>query len=342
MKIAIDWQLSSYFGWGVYGLNLALEWSDHKLGVEGSSIYPLDTRHLDLDPLRRRSIGPFLNRSFNPTPDDAVLLQATGNGFVNATGFTQRGKIAVAFFEEPLDPEAIERAKWYDAVVVGSSWNQRVLDDHGVASELVFQGIDPSLHHPAPRRGVFGDRFVVFSGGKAEPRKGQDTTLKAFRAFHSMYPDSVLVTAWHSPWRHLADGMNLDTRDLADAVVDVGRLSNTQMPFVYRECDVAAFPSRVEGGTNLVAMECIACDVHTLLSDCTGHQDLLADQWGTPLTTILDQFGRGEVPVDALVAGLEDARRDRSDREETPRSDAHLSDEWTWTKTASKLAKIST
>ena len=31
-----------------------------------------------------------------------------------------------------------------------------------------IQGIDPAVFHPAPRRGDFPDRFVIFSGGKLE------------------------------------------------------------------------------------------------------------------------------------------------------------------------------
>jgi hypothetical protein len=32
--------------------------------------------------------------------------------------------MGVTFFEWPLPPEAIERAKGFDVIVTGSSWNQ--------------------------------------------------------------------------------------------------------------------------------------------------------------------------------------------------------------------------
>jgi glycosyltransferase involved in cell wall biosynthesis len=85
----------------------------------------------------------------------------------------------------------------------------------------------------------------------------------------------MLVTAWHSPWPQLARGMDLDLSEFADRVIDVGALPNGLMAPIYRECDVALFCNRAEGGTNLVAMECLACGLPTILSDNTGHRDLL-------------------------------------------------------------------
>ena len=41
------------------------------------------------------------------------------------------------------------------------------------------------------------------------------------------------------------------------------------------KADVALFPNRCEGGTNLVAMEALASGVPTILSDNTGHKDLV-------------------------------------------------------------------
>jgi glycosyltransferase involved in cell wall biosynthesis len=93
----------------------------------------------------------------------------------------------------------------------------------------------------------------------------------------------MLVTAWHSPWPQLAAGMDLDLSEFGNRVIDVGRVPNGLMAPVYRECDVALFPNRAEGGTNLVAMECLACGVPAILSDNTGHRDLLAMGLGYPL-----------------------------------------------------------
>ena len=47
------------------------------------------------------------------------------------------------------------------------------------------------------------------------------------------------------------------------------------MSSLLKQADLAVFPNRCEGGTNLVAMEAIACGIPTLLSANSGHLDLM-------------------------------------------------------------------
>ena len=250
-----------------------------------------------------------------PPPADAVVIRALGNDLLSSPHVPSG--IAAIFFELPLSDAAIEKAKHYDTIIAGSAWNAEVLRGHGLTNvNLVFQGVDRSLFHPAPKRGLYPDKFLIFSGGKAEPRKGQDLVVKAFRIFAKRHPDAVLVTAWDSPWANLRAGMDLDLSPVASQVIDIGALPNGQMAPVYRECDVALFPNRAEGGTNLVAMECIACGVPTILSACTGHDDLLGlpgvfplSDW-QPAPSLWSEWG--ECSVDEIVEALETTHRLRS------------------------------
>ncbi|MFN3078043.1 MAG: glycosyltransferase family 4 protein [Alphaproteobacteria bacterium] len=69
----------------------------------------------------------------------------------------------------------------------------------------------------------------------------------------------------------------------AESVIDLGAVPNALMPPILREADVGLFPSRCEGGTNLVAMEAMACGLPVILSANTGHLDLIRDDNGYPL-----------------------------------------------------------
>jgi glycosyltransferase involved in cell wall biosynthesis len=207
----------------------------------------------------------------------------------------------------------------------------------------VIQGIDPTIFHPAPRTGMFGDRFVVFSGGKLEYRKGQDIVVAAFRRFRERHPEALLVTAWHNHWPQLIADLDLAghvrgvprlTNGVLQigewlaangipqaAAVDVGCVPNAFMGQVVREADVALFPNRCEGGTNLVAMECMAAGVPTIVSSNTGHLDLLATggcfalraQRDTrrPTRHFAGVDGWGESDVDEIVELLEKLYADR-------------------------------
>jgi glycosyltransferase involved in cell wall biosynthesis len=92
------------------------------------------------------------------------------------------------------------------------------------------------------------------------------------------------------------------------------------MARVIREADVALFPNRCEGGTNLVAMECLASGVPTIVSDNTGHKDLVATGAPYALTRQLpvaaDGIGTegwGEGDVEEIVEALEHVWADRAD-----------------------------
>jgi glycosyltransferase involved in cell wall biosynthesis len=104
----------------------------------------------------------------------------------------------------------------------------------------------------------------------------------------------------------------------AEAHAEVPPLPNAELGAVVRLADVAVFPNRCEGGTNLVAMECMAAGVPVLLSDTTGHRDLLDPGRTMPLPTRPLHAGApayaawGEVPVPALVEALEVARQERA------------------------------
>src|SRR6516164_10285472 len=61
----------------------------------------------------------------------------------------------------------------------------------------------------------------------------------------------------------------------ADRVIDLEYIPNYGAPTILREMNVALFPNRAEGGTNLVEMECMACGLPTILSRNTGHVDII-------------------------------------------------------------------
>jgi glycosyltransferase involved in cell wall biosynthesis len=356
--LVFSWGVSSFFGWGIYGLNLMLHLAEHPKYV------PLCTATFGpgdvvLDPLRNRRLAsagecstPLWN-ALGSIENSRVeiahaLLEGMGDDLECSKGahgkiLAGRPSIGVLFTARPtLSPEAVRQADRFALIVAGSRWNEAVLRRHGLRSvTTVLQGVDTALFHPAPRSDLFPGRFVVFSGGKLEYRKGQDLVLAAFRAFHDRHPEALLLSAWQSPWSELAasavghrgivpppraaDG----TPDVTgwavangipeDAIVSAGPTPNIAMPHVLREADVALFPNRCEGGTNLVAMECLACGIPTILSANTGHQDLLRHgialpltRQGAPQSAHYDTTDWGESDVEEMVEALETVWRDRA------------------------------
>jgi glycosyltransferase involved in cell wall biosynthesis len=113
-----------------------------------------------------------------------------------------------------------------------------------------------------------------------------------------------------------------------------------------REAHVAVFPNRCEGGTNLVAMECMASGVPTVLSANTGHLDLVEaggcvvlERQGPARATA--QFagteGWGESDVEEVLEAMEWAYANRADAAAVGAAGAVALADLTWERQIDRL-----
>jgi glycosyltransferase involved in cell wall biosynthesis len=249
-----------------------------------------------------------------------------------------RINIGYCFFEDNIEvlAHARDAAKRWDFMVAGSRWCEHNLRIGGFkAVGAILQGIDPRVFHPAPGLRP-GDRFVVFSGGKFELRKGQDIVIAAMKVFMDRHDDVVLSCAWHNQWpfslktmelssiiryRHVEeDCLTLLRRTLAENGIDTRRVhlhplrENTKMREIYLASDIGLFPNRCEGGNNMVMCEYMACGRTVIASDMTGHADVITSDNALPLTRyqpyLYEGYGRGiwfEPDLEEVIESLETA-----------------------------------
>lgn len=378
-NLALTWQLTEIHGWGLVGVHTALYLMD-----QGRPPLLLEKPAMGtLRPENREKLAP-LEAGYQriaalaaQNPGKTLFLQefdvlhALGNGFVPggpSERFRGKTNVGVIAFEDTLfDAAVLERARSYDKLVVHSGYNRQLLADQGIHNVgVALQGVDPGEIGPAAPSGRFGDRFVIFSGGKLEFRKSQDVVLAAFRIFHQRHPDALLATAWHNPWPALSQGIaespltptppqiGPDGRLLirewaaahgvpADAFVDLGFLGRGQIAPILADCHAAVFPNRCEGATNLVAMEAMGCGVPVVLSANTGHLDLIRPNpaapdncWAltrqTPMANPRGaRTGWMESSVEELVETLEAIYANRAEaRARADRALAFIRGERTW------------
>ncbi|RMF20810.1 MAG: glycosyltransferase [Cyanobacteria bacterium J083] len=381
--LGIAWSVDPTTGWGNYGLNLVLQ-LQRKPGVAPVMLSPANTNYI-LNPIHKQILSNLAQKQQKwqqlrqIIQNQAVkinlpVLHPLGND-INGGTLNLRGEknIGVIFFENTnLSNEAIARGKAFDLIIAGSSWNAQVLKDRGLTNiATVLQGIAPNQFHPAPKSDIFRDRFVVFSGGKLEYRKGQDIVIAAFKRFVTRHPEALLLTAWHNFFPQFMQGLETtgnviglpeidsQTKKLALTPwlvkngipatnhLDVSPIPNYLMGQVIREADVAVFPNRAEGGTNLVAMESLACGVPTILSTNTGHQDLLGEhcyQLPTqkpvqPTNIFPGVEGWGESNVDEVVEALEQVYQNRSQAQFKGEKAVEFMQDWTWEKQVERLSQ---
>lgn len=319
--IAIGWRLSSLSGWGVYGTNLALQLKSMGRGP----VLLAPAHRLDLDAAGAEALQPAFRRQadlqeilgkVDHMEFDFPVLHSLRNDFEPALDRQiahGSRNIGIIFFEDTaISAAGLARARDYDLIITGSTWNQRILEAHGLNHVVnVFQGIDTGLFRPSrpgqTKAGDYADRFVVFSGGKLEYRKAQDVVIAAFRQFHGKHPEALLIFAWGNQWPAIMPtvarstfvegapdigaggvisvGPWLEANGLPGiSFVDLGMPANRTMPAILASADVALFPNRCEPGTNLVAMEAMAAGVPSILAANTGQLDIADAAHSYPLT----------------------------------------------------------
>jgi glycosyltransferase involved in cell wall biosynthesis len=273
---------------------------------------------------------------FHAIGDHALRRQYPIRGIKNY-GYT--------FFENLLEEGARDNARFFDLVFAGSTWCRERLEERGIDwTETLIQGVDPGLFFPIDFEKPSGkDRFIIFSGGKFELRKGQDLVLRAVKALQDRYEDIILMTLWYNPWRfsletmkdspHIAFELRGETWEeavkhiMALNGMDPARnivlppINNDQLRSLYANTDIGVFPNRCEGGTNLVLMEYMACAKPVIASYSSGHRDVVTERNALLLRDlksceVLDEQNRAialwdEPDLDELTSRLEYAYLNR-------------------------------
>ena len=303
--IVLAWQINGSTGWGLYGLHLAIQ-----LKKIGRRVFSGSQPDLTNVPRPLHALLPQATDSLPPENERMVVVSALGNSFdapltLNIPHPVYHVGLTV-FEDTALTPQHVENLKQYDRLIAPSQWCADILAGYGLDATVCHQGFDVSIFHPAPRvrapihTNGWDGRVLVFSGGKLEYRKGQDIAIAAFRLFRETPEgqNAVLVTAWHNPWPATMEGIwnaghfkgvpkvthgQLELGPwLAqngvppEAHLDLGQMTQLEAAAAIRECDVAIFPNRCEGATNMVLSECLGLGVPCIAGQWTGHADLLA------------------------------------------------------------------
>ena len=296
--------LGNTFGWGICGKYLARELAKLSQVRLVASPFELQDIGNEFEYIELLRIAADRESALSSAADGPVLQAITGAELLPmAPDIRGKRNAGYAFIENSNLPQAsLDNARaHFDLVVAGSTWCQEVLRAHGMEqTAVVFQGVDQAIFNMYEnRKAFFGERFVVFSGGKFELRKGQDIVMRAFRVLQERHDDVLLVNAWFNHWegsiRSMAASPHIDfdyqggdhcaaiNRLLSENginlrnVVTLPAKPQIAMAQIYKNSDCGLFPNRCEGGTNMALMEYMACGKPAIVSNSSGHRDMAND-----------------------------------------------------------------
>jgi starch synthase len=154
-------------------------------------------------------------------------------------------------------------------VVCACEFSRASLVDQGVAPEdivVVPYGVDSDLFRPAPR--LSEPRFRLLFVGAIVPRKGVRHLLEAARRLHLPRGSVGLVGHLGVPREALAP--------YEDLCVHVPHVPRNELPALYRQGAVFAFPTLIEG-FGLVLLEAAACGLPIVATTNCGAPELFGD-----------------------------------------------------------------
>ena len=161
--------------------------------------------------------------------------------------------------------------------------------------------------------------------------KAQDLSLRAVDTMQDRHDDAWLVTACGNPWEPSSNYPMLrhNRRTVHLPLGDQKMLSHWM-----NQTDVGLFPNRVEGGTNLVLMEYMACGKPVIASATTGQKDVLQ---GVGLHCNSDN---DDERVEQMLAHLEMLYAHREALPAMGEQSRAAMREWSWERTARALMSL--
>lgn len=260
---------------------------------------------------------------------DEPLVQFTGPNCEQQTKHKGRPNVGYVFTEtSSLTEKQVSNLRKFDILIAGSTWNADVIRGHGLKCDVAIQGVDCDLFK-ADERTELRNKFVVYSGGKWEHRKGQDLVIRAMKEIQSMHTDIVLMASWHNIWSN--DHHYSEANDAGVKIIGLPIVDHQMLSWYMNQTDVGVFPNRCEGGTNLVMMDYMACAKPVIANNGTGQKDVLDDRWSISSNLPDDEM------VAFLVNSIEYLYRSRGEGKKLGiRARAAMHD-FQWSRTASEI-----
>ena len=271
MEINLNGPVTDKTSYGLVLLNLFLN-----LEIPAESIFVHPVGQVSQVHKSFESIYSRLNQLF---PYDAPSLRVY-HQFDMASSIGRGPRCGMVFSEmDRLTKFECHHLNSLDLVIVPSEWAKSVYSDSGVTTQIRVAelGYDPTIFKPVQ---AHKDTCVFLSVGKWEVRKQQDQIVEAFNkafcqydnvqlwmAYDNMFMDPRELGSKESYYRGTPLGSKIIRVPRQNTQAGIARLMNSAFCFVA--------PSLAEGA-NLELIEAMACGMHTIATNYSGHTAFLS------------------------------------------------------------------
>ena len=197
--------------------------------------------------------------------------------------------------------------------------------------DVLYGGVDPRFRpEPEPRererlqdRYDIGDRPYVLAVGTLQPRKNYVRLIRAFSQLTNQQPPQLLIAGGRG-WLH--ENIFAEAEKHSDRVHILGFVDDADLPALYRNATLFAFPSLYEG-FGFPVLEAMACGVPVVCSNASSLPEVAGDA-----ALLIEPSNTDELAA-AMARALEDTdlRRDM-----VARGFVHAA-QFTWERAARQL-----
>ena len=185
--------------------------------------------------------------------------------------------IGYMFYEkEHVSNEQKKNLHRFSTIVAGSDWNAEVIRKNGFDCISVPQGVDQEIFkYKKPEN----EKFVIFSGGKWEPRKAQSIVIEAYKILKDKHKDVYLMGSWYNLFdEKLRHDMEKKTNGVK-GLLKITLCNHRDLACYMHNTDIGVFPNTAEGGTNLVLMEYLSSGRPAIVNVSTGQKDVTHEDY---------------------------------------------------------------
>jgi glycosyltransferase involved in cell wall biosynthesis len=206
------------------------------------------------------------------------------------------------------------------AVVVPSTYLQKVFAEHGVESQVIPNGVNQDVFRLGPERLPDRQHVSVVVTRNLETVYGIDVAVRAAAQLRKEFPNLVMSIAGAGPQRDALAKLTAELH-LENVIRFTGRLDVAQIAALYAQADVALNPSRADNAPTAL-LEAAACGVPIVSTNVGGVPYLVEHE----RTALLVPPDAPELMAAAVTRVLRDAALRRTLRENA----AALADSCSW------------
>lgn len=262
-------------------------------------------------------------------PSLGLLAVAMAEGPVVATVHTATTRSRALAAAGPALQPALERLS--ARIAVSPAARKVVVEHLGGDAVLIPNGVSVERFVRAePLPGWPGEGGAVgFLGRTDEPRKGLPVLLEAFIRLASPRPGLRLLVAGPGDGAAVRSAL---PAELHDRVEVLGRVSEADLPRVYRSVDVYCAPNLGGESFGIVLLEAMAAGAAVVASDLEAFRRVLDDGRAGGLAAV----GDAAALADALAGVLDDPERRRA----LTRAGAEVVARYDWSVVAREVVEV--